>query len=101
MALAESDVRVNATGRVLPDESVRGHAAFQVVWYVTNVLLLFSILVAASSVVWEYSTRRYLQGFSDAVVPASGTPEEKIEAILHWMSSGPARRELDPDPSVR
>jgi Transglutaminase-like superfamily len=101
MALAESDVRVNATGRVLPDESVRRHAAFQVVWYVTNVLLLFSILVAASSVVWEYSTRRYLQGFSDAVVPASGTPEEKIEAILHWMSSGPARRELDPDPSVR
>jgi hypothetical protein len=44
---------------------------------------------------WEYSTRRYLKGFSDAVIPAEATAEEKIEAILSWMSRGPARR---PDP---
>lgn len=97
----DSDVQEGTGDRVLPDERVSRHTLFHVAWYVTNLLLLLSILVAASSVVWEYSTRRYLQGFSDAIVPASGTPEEKIEAILHWMSNGPARRGLDPDASLR
>ena len=40
---------------------------------------------------WEYSVRRYLKGFSDAIVPAGSTPQQKVESILEWMQSGPQR----------
>lgn len=40
---------------------------------------------------WEYSVRRYLNGFSDAVVPASASSEQKVTAILDWMRSGAPR----------
>ena len=95
-----SDVREDTMDQVCPDEPGR-HTLFRTVWLATNVLLLLAILAAAYSSIWEYSTRRYVKGFSDAVTPASGTPEEKIEAILYWMSDGPARRESAPDGSVR
>jgi hypothetical protein len=49
--------------------------------------------------VWEYSTRRYLTGFADAVVPDSVWAEQKVGAILHWMSTGPTSLESDPTPS--
>ena len=97
----DSDVREGTADRVRPDQRAGRHTLFQVMWFVTNTLLLVAILAAAYSAVWEYSTRRYLEGFSDAIIPASGTPEEKIDAILHWMSNGPARRESAPDGSVR
>jgi hypothetical protein len=71
----------------------RRHQLFQAVWFAVGVLLILSILAASYSVVWEYSTRRYLKGFADAVVPTSATAEQEVEAILNWMSSGPARRE--------
>jgi hypothetical protein len=72
------------------------HTFFRVFWYVGNILLILAIFLAIYSAVWEYSTRRYLQGFSDAVVPALSSTEQKVEAILQWMSHGPARQEADP-----
>jgi len=42
---------------------------------------------------WEYSVRLYLNGFSDAVVPDSVPDQQKVESILNWMRSGPARLE--------
>jgi Transglutaminase-like superfamily len=96
-----SNAREATLERVRPDEGGPRHTVFRAVWLATNVLLLLAILAAAYSVVWEYSTQRYVKGFSDAVIPASGTPEEKIDAILHWMSDGPARRETAPDGSLR
>jgi Transglutaminase-like superfamily len=89
------------TERVRPGESGGRHALFRAVWLATNILLLIAVLAAVYSALWEYSTQRYVKGFSDAVIPASGAPEEKIEAILHWMSSGPARKESTPDGSLR
>jgi hypothetical protein len=80
-----------------PQQLNRGHLFFQALWFAVNVLLTLSILMVAYSAVWEYSTRRYLKGFADAVVPASATAEQKTEAILHWMSNGPARLESGPD----
>jgi hypothetical protein len=67
------------------------HLVFRFVWRGANVLLL---LVVASSVYTgfrEYSVRQYLKGFSDAVVPESATPSQKVEAVLTWMQSGPSR----------
>jgi hypothetical protein len=72
---------------------------FRVIWFAGNVLLIFAILLMGYSAVWEYSTRKYLKGFSDAIVPASASTEDKAEAILRWMATGPTRRQQGPDPS--
>jgi hypothetical protein len=72
--------------------SAEGYLMYRIIWYATNVLLLASMFLVFYTVAWDYSTRRYLTGFSDAVVPAGAAIEEKIVAILAWMSGGPARR---------
>jgi len=72
------------------------HTVFKVLWYSANVVLILAVIAAAYSGVWEYSTRRYLRGFSDAIIPESSTTEQKISAILQWMSNGPARLDSDP-----
>jgi Transglutaminase-like superfamily len=64
-------------------------------WFVVNLLLIVSLGAVLYSSAWEYSTRSYLKGFSDAIIPASDNPEQKIEAILHWMAHGPERRNED------
>src|ERR1700733_2087657 len=65
---------------------------FEAAWYFVNAMLVFSTALCIYSFAWEYSTRKYLQGFSEAIIPASATPIEKVETILNWMSNGPARR---------
>lgn len=77
-------------------ERVGGHRLFRLVWYSANLLLLAAIIAAIYSTVWEYSTRKYLKGFSDAIIPAAASPEQKIQAILDWMSKGPARAAAGP-----
>jgi hypothetical protein len=80
------------------DASVaQDHWAYNIIWFAVNALLLFAICFFFYTMTWEYSTRRYLKGFSDAVVPALATPEEKITAILSWMARGPARLPLAPE----
>lgn len=54
-------------------------------------LLIVSVAILVYSASWEYSVRRYLEGFSDAIVPAGVTAEERVEAILDWMRTGPPR----------
>lgn len=39
----------------------------------------------------EFSARRYLDGYSDAIVPNFVPPEERVEAILDWMRAEPSR----------
>ncbi|MFZ0036756.1 MAG: transglutaminase-like domain-containing protein [Candidatus Acidiferrales bacterium] len=65
---------------------------FEAAWYFVNAMLVFSAIFCLYSFAWEYSTRKYLQGFSEAIIPATATPIEKVETILNWMSNGPARR---------
>ena len=48
---------------------------------------------------WEFSVRRYLDGFSDAIVPDSEPPAQQVEAILDWMRNGPPRL-VAADPSA-
>ena len=43
---------------------------------------------------WEYSVRRYLDGFSDAIVPNVVPAEQKVEAILKWMRLDTARADV-------
>jgi hypothetical protein len=79
---------------------VKRHPVFRGVWLVANLVLFSSVLLLITGLIWEYSTRRYLEGFAEAVVPVEGTPEEKVEAILAWMRHGPARRAPDSDGSA-
>ena len=71
----------------------------RVCWYLANAFLVVSIGLVVYSAGWEFSTRSYLKGFSDAIVPASDNPEQKVEAILAWMQHGPSRRST-PDPEA-
>lgn len=74
-----------------------GHRIYKAAWYIVSCVLLFAIVLALFSIGWEYSTRRYLKGFSDAIVPAAAPPEQKIESILNWMGHGPSRQAAGPD----
>jgi hypothetical protein len=73
------------------------HWLYNTIWFAVNALLLVAICLVFCAMTWEYSTRRYLKGFSDAIVPALAAPEEKITAILAWMAHGPARLPLAPE----
>ena len=54
---------------------------------------MLSLVALVYSGSWEYSVRRYLDGFSDAIVPGGATPEKRVQAILDWMRTGPPRSE--------
>jgi hypothetical protein len=71
---------------------MKKHPNIRACWFAFNVLLVVSFVAVLYSVGWEFSTRSYLKGFSDAIIPASDNAEQKIEAILQWMAHGPARR---------
>ena len=65
--------------------------AFRISWWVVNSLLACVLLCLVYSAAREWSVRQYLHGFSDAVVASSAAPDQKVEAILAWMKSGPPR----------
>jgi transglutaminase superfamily protein len=67
------------------------HAVFRTVWWTSNLLLAAAIVALTYSGVWEFSVRRYLDGYSDAIVPNFLPSEQKVEAILGWMRAESAR----------
>lgn len=60
-------------------------------WWSVNSLLILTLVALVYSGGWEFSVRRYLDGFSDAIVPDSESAERQVEAILDWMQKGPPR----------
>jgi Transglutaminase-like superfamily len=74
------------------------HLIFRVVWRGVNLLLVVVLVSSLYAGGREYSVRRYLDGFSDAIVPNSMPEEEKLQAILDWMRAEPSRAtSTDPD----
>jgi hypothetical protein len=69
----------------------RQHGTFRVIWWSSNLLLATALVAMVYSCVREYSVRRYLDGFSDAIVPNSQPAEQKAQAILDWMRAEPSR----------
>jgi hypothetical protein len=65
---------------------------FRAINFSFNILLISAVLLSLFGFAWEYSTRWYLSGFANAVLPYSSTPEKKVTAILAWMEQGPARQ---------
>lgn len=71
---------------------------FRLAWKSVNLLLAIAVVSSTYTVVGEYSVRRYLAGFSDAIVPNSVPEEHKLQAILEWMRLAPSRTvSADPD----
>jgi len=76
----------------------RRHPVFRAIWRSSNLLLAVALVSLAYSGVREYSVRRYLDGFSDAIVPNFLPTEQKVGAILNWMRIEPSRGiAVDPD----
>lgn len=67
------------------------HPVFRAVWWSCNLLLAAALLALAYTGVWEFSVRRYLDGYSDAIVPNFAPQEERVQAILEWMRTEPSR----------
>jgi hypothetical protein len=72
----------------LPNQN---HPVFRGVGWSANFLVPLALLASFYSAGWEYSVRRYLDGFSDAIVEDSEPPERQVQAILDWMRKGPPR----------
>ena len=67
------------------------HPVFRVTWWVSNLLLAVAFVALVFASVREYSVRRYLDGFSDAIVPDILPAQQRVEAILNWMRAEPSR----------
>jgi hypothetical protein len=91
VAVESTVSRSQAEIRASDAASSARHPVYLMLWYAATGLLLFSFCLAVYATGWEYSTRTYLKGFSDAIVPANAPPEEKLQAILDWIAHGPAR----------
>ncbi|MGH9574630.1 MAG: transglutaminase domain-containing protein [Candidatus Acidiferrales bacterium] len=89
------DTVPSATARDL-HETGFGHRIFRVTWYAVNIFLFAALLAVLWAVAREYSTERYLKGFSDAIIPFSAPPTQKVQAILNWMGHTPARFDQAP-----
>jgi len=74
------------------------HLIFRLVWRGVNLLLVAVLVSSIYAGVREYSVRRYLDGFSNAIVANSMPDEQKLQAILDWMRAEPSRAiSTDPD----
>jgi Transglutaminase-like superfamily len=71
---------------------MKKESIFRAISFSVNALLISSVLLTLLGVAWEYSTRLYLSGFSNAVLPFTSSPVQKANAILNWMDEGPARQ---------
>jgi hypothetical protein len=75
----------------------RHHDLLACARYLSRMLVFVGIALLVYGLAWNYSTRRYLKGFADAIIPLDGTPEQKSEALLDWLRHAPERRGGDSD----
>lgn len=71
------------------------HPLFRTLWWSCNLLLAVSLFAVAYTGAREFSVRRYLDGYSDAIVPNFLPAERKVQAILDWMRVEPSRGSTD------
>jgi len=57
----------------------------------SRIMFVAAALLLVYGLVQTYSTRRYLKGFADAIVPLQGSPQQKTEALLAWFRNTPSR----------
>lgn len=72
--------------------SIRG-ASMTVVRFASRLVMFSALAVTVYGLGWDFSTRRYLKGFADAIVPLSGSPQERTEALVEWFQHEPRRND--------
>ena len=68
---ASGPASLAAADWAVADPSLRRFRVFRLSMHVVNLLLFVSLCASLYAAVWEYSTRRYLKGFSDIGVQYS------------------------------
>jgi hypothetical protein len=71
--------------------ATRHYPTFRILWWSSNLLLVLAFSAMLYSCLREYSVRRYLDGFSDAIAPSVLPAQPKVQAILDWMRVEPSR----------
>ena len=59
--------------------------------HLSRIFVFAGVALFLYGLIWNYATRRYLKGFSDAIVPLEGSPEQKSLALLDWLRHTPER----------
>jgi hypothetical protein len=59
--------------------------------FASRIFLLVTLSLFFCGLAWDFSTKRYLKGFADAIVPLQGSPEQKTEALAEWFRHAPLR----------
>jgi len=59
--------------------------------FASRAIILAAVCLAIYGLGWNYSTKRYLKGFADAIIPLSGSAQEKTEALVEWFHHEPKR----------
>jgi len=72
---------------------MRSHRFLSYFSYTANALVLAAVVLLLYGLIWNYSSRLYLKGFADAIVPLEGPPESKSYALLNWIRNGPERND--------
>ena len=75
------------------------HPIFRPVWWSCNLLLALALFALVYAGIGEFSVRRYLDGFSDAIAPSILPAEPKVQALLDWMRIEPSRA-VAPNPDA-
>jgi hypothetical protein len=69
------------------------HRGFALGHFATRAWVIFALGLFVYGSIWNLSTRRYLKGFSDAIIPLEGSEQERTEALLRWFRHEPQRLE--------
>jgi hypothetical protein len=64
-----------------------------IIGFASRVIIFGAVGLFVYGLVWNYSTRRYLTGFADAIIPLAGSPQEKTEALIAWFHNEPQRND--------
>jgi hypothetical protein len=87
--MMKEHVLVDQIGEARPPRD--SHPWFTSIHVATRALVIFAFCLLVYGLVWNYATRRYLKGFSDAIVPLQGTAEQRTEGLLAWFRHEPPR----------
>jgi hypothetical protein len=80
------------------EESALGF--FKLTVFANYVLVIAAVCLLTCSLAWNFSTRCYLRGFADAIVPVDGSSQEKSEALLAWLRHEPGRNRAPGDQGI-
>ena len=87
-ALGEEPANIGISGESIAASQRRRVALLK---SASGAVVIGAFLILVYGLGWNYSTKRYLKGFADAIIPLSGSPEEKTEALVEWFHHEPGR----------